>query len=122
MAVPHSTSSSLPILRIVNGKPGSGSRALLDRLLANAAIDGNQVQGYDREARGHLAAAYSVVSGDADVCLDTRSAAQTFGLAPQRLLCLGIAKKDGWPSCCSSLPRCFAAGRLGRKLEVFSAY
>ena len=40
----------------------------------------SKVQGYDRVAYGHLAAAYCVVSGDADVCLATRSAAQTFGL------------------------------------------
>ena len=37
-------------------------------------------QGYDRVAFGHLAAAYAVVSGEADACIATRSAAQTFGL------------------------------------------
>jgi putative molybdopterin biosynthesis protein len=67
-------------VRIINRETGSGSRALLDRFLAAAGIDRGQVFGYDREARGHLAAAYSVLSGDADVCLATRSAAQTFGL------------------------------------------
>ena len=43
-------------------------------------MDAQKVQGYDRIAFGHLAAAYCVVSRDADVCLATRSAAQTFGL------------------------------------------
>ncbi len=43
-------------------------------------MDAEKVQGYDRVAHGHLAAAYCVVSREADVCLATRSAAQTFGL------------------------------------------
>jgi putative molybdopterin biosynthesis protein len=46
-------------VRFVNREAGSGSRGLLD---------------------GHLAAAYCVVAREADVCLATRSAAQTFGL------------------------------------------
>jgi len=67
-------------IRLVNREPGSGSRALLDKLLAKAGVSTNQVQGYDRVAFGHLAAAYSIVAGDADACIATRSAAQTFGL------------------------------------------
>ena len=67
-------------VRFVNREPGSGSRALLDKLLEKAGVDTSKVQGYSRVAFGHLAAAYGVVSGDADVCLATRSAAQTFGL------------------------------------------
>ena len=67
-------------VRFVNREPGSGSRALLDKLLKKAGMDAHRVQGYDRVAYGHLAAAYCVVSHDADVCLATRSAARTFGL------------------------------------------
>lgn len=67
-------------VRFVNREPGSGSRGLLDKLLEKAGMDAQKVQGYDRIAFGHLAAAYSVLSRDADVCLATRSAAQTFGL------------------------------------------
>ena len=67
-------------VRIVNRELGSGSRALLDKLLETAGVAGNKVQGYDRIAFGHLAAAYCVVSGEADACIATRSAAQTFGL------------------------------------------
>jgi len=67
-------------VRFVNREPGSGSRALLDRLLAAGGIEVGRVHGYDRIAYGHLAAAYCVVSKDADVCLATRSAAKTFGL------------------------------------------
>ena len=67
-------------VRIVNRELGSGSRALLDKLLEKAGLAASKVQGYDRIAFGHLAAAYCVVSGEADACIATRSAAQTFGL------------------------------------------
>jgi putative molybdopterin biosynthesis protein len=64
----------------VNREPGSGSRALLDQLLKKAGLEPKNVLGYDRIAYGHLAAAYCVLSASADVCLATRSAAQTFSL------------------------------------------
>jgi putative molybdopterin biosynthesis protein len=67
-------------VRFVNREPGSGSRALLDRLMQAAGIESNKVQGYSRVVHGHLAAAYCILSGEADVCLATGSAAQTFGL------------------------------------------
>ena len=67
-------------VRFVNREPGSGSRALLDKLLERAGMDAHKVQGYGQVAFGHLAAAYCVVSQQADVCLATRSAAKTFGL------------------------------------------
>ena len=40
----------------------------------------DNVRGYDRVVYGHLAAAWCVFSGEADVCLATGSAAQAFGL------------------------------------------
>jgi putative molybdopterin biosynthesis protein len=67
-------------VRFVNREPGSGSRALLDKLLAKAGADTQKIQGYERVAYGHLAAAYAVMSGEADACLATRSAAKAFGL------------------------------------------
>jgi len=63
-----------------NRQPGSGSRLLIDKLLREARISSSTVQGYSRIAAGHLAAAYAVVSNDADCCLATRSAARAFGL------------------------------------------
>jgi molybdate-binding protein len=67
-------------VRLVNREPGSGSRALLDKLLERAGMDARKIQGYDRIAYGHLAAAYLVSSQEADVCLATRSAAKTFAM------------------------------------------
>jgi putative molybdopterin biosynthesis protein len=67
-------------VRLMNRENGSASRALLDKLLRQAGIPSAKVQGYTAVAYGHLAAAYSIVAGDSDVCVATRSAAQTFGL------------------------------------------
>lgn len=67
-------------VRFINREPGSGSRGLLDKLIERAGMAAHNVAGYDRIAYGHLAAAYSVATQEADVCLATRSAAQTFGL------------------------------------------
>jgi putative molybdopterin biosynthesis protein len=69
-----------PDVRFVNRERGSGSRALLDTLLAKAGADGSDVHGYDRIAYGHLQAAHAVLSGAADVCLATRCAARAFDL------------------------------------------
>ena len=67
-------------VKFVNRESGSGSRSLLDKLLEKAGMNAHKIQGYDRVAYGHLAAAYCVVSHEADACLATRSAAKTFGL------------------------------------------
>jgi molybdopterin molybdotransferase/putative molybdopterin biosynthesis protein len=67
-------------VRFINREPGSGSRALLDKLLGESGVPAGSIAGYDRVAFGHLAAAYAVVSGDAEACIATRSAAQTFGM------------------------------------------
>lgn len=66
--------------RFINREAGSGSRALLDRLLSGAGIAPAKLRGYDQEARGHLAAAYAVASGWADCCVATGSSARAFGL------------------------------------------
>lgn len=67
-------------VRFVNRETGSGSRALLDRLLKAGGLPSGKVSGYDRIAYGHLAVAYLVLIGEVDCCLATRSAAQTFQL------------------------------------------
>jgi molybdate-binding protein len=67
-------------VRFVNREVGSGSRALLDRLLAGIGSAGKKICGYNRLAYGHLAAAYMVHTNEADCCLATRSAAQVFNL------------------------------------------
>ncbi|MCX6587037.1 MAG: helix-turn-helix domain-containing protein [Acidobacteria bacterium] len=67
-------------VRLVNRETGSGSRGLLDRLLHAAGVPAGKVTGYDRLGYGHLAVAYLVLTGEADCCVATRSAARTFQL------------------------------------------
>ncbi len=113
-------------VRLVNREPGSGSRALLDRLMGSAGIDSGKVQGYDRVAHGHLAAAYSVMSGDADVCLATRSAAQTFGLDFVALHSerydLVLRKKTAGFAAVQTFLDVLQRATLRRKLEVLAGY
>ena len=67
-------------ITIINREPGSGSRGLLDGLISSANISAKTVNGYSTVAFGHLSAAHAVLAGQADCCIATKSAAQTFGL------------------------------------------
>jgi len=113
-------------VRFVNREPGSGSRALLDRLLRSDGIDPASVLGYDRVVYGHLAAAYSVLSRAADVCLATRSAAQTFGLDfiplhGERYDLVLRKQTTGLPAIQTFLD-VLQRATLRRKLEVLAGY
>ncbi len=50
-------------VRFVNREPGSGSRALLDRLISDAGLEPAKIHGYDRVAFGHLPAAFQIAVG-----------------------------------------------------------
>lgn len=67
-------------VRFINREPGSGSRALFDRLLTEDGMKPAKISGAGRLANGHLAAAYAVSMGEADCCIATGSAARAFGL------------------------------------------
>ncbi|HLI27333.1 MAG TPA: substrate-binding domain-containing protein [Chloroflexota bacterium] len=69
-----------PGVRFVNRPRGSGTRLLLDRLLAAAGVSPAAVAGYEREVPTHLAVAVAVATGAADVGLGIRAAAQAAGL------------------------------------------
>lgn len=113
-------------VRFVNREPGSGSRGLLDQLLEKAGIDSEKVQGYDRVAQGHLAAAYFVLSGDTDACLATRSAAQTFGLdfvpLHSERYDLVMRKRTAELPAVKAFLDVLQRAALRRKLEVLAGY
>jgi len=68
-------------LRFVNRQPGSGTRRLLDHLLAQAGLDAMQIDGYDSRVEAtHVAVAAAVASGKADLGLGVEAAAHEFGL------------------------------------------
>lgn len=72
--------SSLARLRFVNRQKGSGTRLLLDYHLDKVGVDPQAVRGYEREETTHLAVACAVLSGEADVGLGVRPAADAMGL------------------------------------------
>jgi molybdate-binding protein len=113
-------------IRFVNREAGSGSRALLDRLTGKAGMQPVDIQGYDRIADGHLAAAYCVMSGEADVCLATRSAAQTFGLSFVPLHSerydLVLRKRTAGLSAIQTFLDVLQRATLRRKLEGLAGY
>jgi putative molybdopterin biosynthesis protein len=65
-----------PRIRLVNREPGSGSRALLDQLLADAGIEGGSVPGYRHAVGSHMAVARAVADGAADVGIGLRAVAR----------------------------------------------
>ncbi|CAA7601089.1 Probable molybdopterin binding domain protein [Acididesulfobacillus acetoxydans] len=67
-------------LRFVNRQGGSGTRVLLDYLLAQEGVDKQQILGYDREEFTHLGVAVAIASGSADAGLGIQSAALSLGL------------------------------------------
>jgi putative molybdopterin biosynthesis protein len=71
-----------PGVRFVNREPGSGSRTLLDRLLADAGVPGEAITGYgSTAATGHLTVAETIASGAADAGVALRAAGLAFGLS-----------------------------------------
>lgn len=69
-----------PTVRLVNREAGSGARLLLDQRLQTAGIAAKQVQGYDHIALTHFEVARVIATGQADVGIGVRSAAQHFDL------------------------------------------
>ena len=69
-----------PGLRFVNGPRGSGTRVVLEELLASARIAARDIDGFERIERSHQAAAEAVASGSADAAFGIETAARAKGL------------------------------------------
>jgi molybdate transport repressor ModE-like protein len=67
--------------RFINRQRGSGTRALVDRLLRRADLTPEQIKGYGDEEFTHLAVAATIAAGRADAGVGVRAAATRFGLA-----------------------------------------
>ena len=67
---------SRPDLSFINREEGSGSRALMDRLISRSGLTPDAINGYQRTAEGHLAVADTVALGLADAGIGVRSAAK----------------------------------------------
>jgi molybdate-binding protein len=69
-----------PKLRIVNREQGSGARAALDEELARLGLNADRIAGYKNELGGHLEVAAAIASGQADLAVTIRVAAEAYGL------------------------------------------
>lgn len=67
-------------VRFINRQKGSGTRDLLDGLLARDKIAPASIRGYSDEEYTHLAVAATVASGHADAGFGIRAAAAQYGL------------------------------------------
>ena len=61
--------------RFVNRPLGTGTRVLLDEMLAQAGLDASAIDGYDHTEPSHAAVAHAVAAGQADAGLGLESAA-----------------------------------------------
>jgi putative molybdopterin biosynthesis protein len=68
-------------LRFVNRQRGSGTRLLIDRLIAEEGLEASSLVGYANEEFTHPAIAATVASGAADAGFGLRAAAAEYGLA-----------------------------------------
>ena len=66
--------------RFVNRQRGAGTRVLFDYLLKKEKINQCDIYGYEKELSTHMAVAAAVASGDSDVGLGIKSAANAMGL------------------------------------------
>ncbi len=80
-----------PDVRLVNREPGSGSRVLLDSLLAREGIDPDRLNGYEFVVGSHLAVARVVAGGGADAGITLRAVARALGL---EFIPLAVARFD----------------------------
>jgi molybdate transport repressor ModE-like protein len=67
-------------LRFVNRQRGSGTRMLLDLLLADSNVSPRRISGYESAEFTHAAVAAFIASGMADVGFGLETAARRFGL------------------------------------------
>lgn len=80
MAIASLADLARPGIRFINRQEDSGTRLLLDDLLARNGIDPRRIDGYQMEEFTHTAVASMVASGAADAGFGIAAAAVRFGL------------------------------------------
>jgi molybdate-binding protein len=69
-----------PKVRFINRQKGSGTRLLLDTILAKEGIDAHGIKGYENEEFTHSAIATAILAKKADVGMGVKSVALENGL------------------------------------------
>jgi len=113
-----------PGVRFVNRAEGSGTRVLLNDLLATAGLKPADLTGFDRQEPSHTAVAQTIAAGNGDVGLGIATAADQLGLgfvplvreryhlvclkselsAPPVQALLAALQSDTWPTLLADLP------------------
>ncbi|MEO7886572.1 MAG: substrate-binding domain-containing protein, partial [Polaromonas sp.] len=70
-----------PGVRYVNRAEGTGTRVLLDELLAKAGVPVSDIQGYESQEPSHTAVAQAIAANGADAGLGIEAAAREKGLS-----------------------------------------
>ena len=129
-----------PGVRLANRQRGSGTRALLEFLIAAEGLDRARMQGYDSEEQTHAAVAALIAGRQADVAIGVHAAAAAYRLgfeplcveryylachvealesAPMRRI-VALLRSPEFAQRVSELPGYDAAG-AGRILDSFDA-
>jgi putative molybdopterin biosynthesis protein len=129
-------------LRFVNRQPGSGTRLLMDHLLAAAGLAASAIDGYgQRHEDTHVAVAAAIAHGDADVGPGIEAAARAAGLdfvpladEDYLLACLrdgldseplqrlrSLLGGDDWAAALNSLPGYLPSPQAGQVLALTRA-
>jgi putative molybdopterin biosynthesis protein len=123
--------------RFVNRALGTGTRVLLDELLAGSQMRPADIDGYDRDEPSHAAVAQAIASGAADVGLGIEAAARSRGLGFVPLLAedyylvclkaaleqppvtalLALLRGDAWQRQLAALPG-YEPNRCGQVLSL----
>jgi putative molybdopterin biosynthesis protein len=124
-------------LRFANRQRGTGTRVVLEELLAQQRIAPQGIEGFERTEPSHRAAAEAVASGSADAAFGIESAARARGLdfvplareqyflvtlqhaldQPQVQTLLGLLKSEAWRAQLNAIPG-YAAERSGEVLSL----
>lgn len=115
-----------PGVRMVNRQRGSGTRSMIDQLLAASRLDGRAIAGYAHEEFTHDAVAAAVASGQADAGFAIRAAASRYDLDFVPLgsdrYCLAIRTPLAGTAAVSQLLRRLQGDTFRRRLAAMPGY
>ena len=120
------TDIAQPGVRMVNRQRGSGTRSMIDQLLAANLIDGREISGYAHEEFTHDAVAGAVASGQADAGFGIRAAAGRYdlGFVPLGIdrYCLVMRSQMAGSEAARHLVRRFQGETFRRRLAALPGY
>lgn len=113
-------------LRMVNRQRGSGTRSMIDQLLAANHLDAREIAGYAHEEFTHDAVAATVASGQADVGFGIAAAAARYDLAFVPLTwdryCLALRTGIAHSQAVRHLLRRFRGNTFHQRLAALDGY